>query len=62
LRSGGIGSSRTKVRKRKRPFVSLEISGVSGSAKLPQKHSFLERTQTASIYASTNPVPKLSGC
>jgi hypothetical protein len=23
------------------PFVSLEISGVSGSAKLPQKRSFL---------------------
>jgi hypothetical protein len=42
--------------------VLLEISGVSGSAKMPQKHSFLERTQTASIYASTTPVTKLSGC
>jgi hypothetical protein len=44
------------------PVVSLDISGVSGSAKLSQKRSFLERTQTTRIVAAKNPVQNLWGC
>jgi hypothetical protein len=40
----------------KGPVVSLDISGVSGSAKLFQKRSFLEHAENTPIDAAKNPV------